>query len=51
LAAEACDDHYTILAADLQVWKSEKHDFDELTEQEVHKGKAYETINALGHFW
>jgi hypothetical protein len=33
------------------VWKTEKHDFDELTEQEVHKGKTYEALNTLAHFW
>jgi hypothetical protein len=43
--------HTVCCSAVVQVWKTEKHDFDELTEQEVHKGKTYEALNALAHFW
>jgi len=35
----------------LQVWEAEKHDFDEITENELHKGKRYLTLNAFANFW
>lgn len=37
--------------SNLQVWESEKEDFDNLTEQTVHKSKMFETMNAVVHFW
>ncbi|WIA41970.1 hypothetical protein OEZ86_009273 [Tetradesmus obliquus] len=34
-----------------EVWEAEKHDFDEITENELHKGKRFLTLNAFANFW
>jgi hypothetical protein len=33
------------------VWEAEKHDFDEITANELHKSKRYLTLNAFTNFW
>jgi hypothetical protein len=34
-----------------EVWEAEKHDFDEINENELHHSKRYLTLNAFANFW